>query len=211
LPATLACQGVSTFVAGFGVCTRPFDRPGPQQRAQQGCYRQSASCQENSHRALAIGTAVANKLPDRVRRKSGLVAGGREQIAAAPDGADHCGLGRVDLDLAPDPHDPEIDGAIEGFGVARIGQLQQPLARQHTFRIGRENLEQAEFGRGQRMLIALVVAQRLRLEIEPLRSEPHQLVAAASAVATGARSGALRRSTERIRAINSRNSQGFAT
>src|SRR5207237_429610 len=36
------------------------------------------------------------------------------------------------------------------------------------------NLEQAEFGSGQRMLIAFVVAQRLRLKIEPFRSEPHQ-------------------------------------
>src|SRR5205085_2250831 len=35
-----------------------------------------------------------------------LVAGGREQIAAAADGADHGRLGRVRFDLAADPHDP---------------------------------------------------------------------------------------------------------
>src|ERR1700684_4262895 len=34
---------------------------------------------------------------------------------------------------------------------------------------------QTEFGSGQRMLIALVVAQRLRLEIELFGAEPHQL------------------------------------
>src|SRR4051812_33573728 len=42
-----------------------------------------------------------------------LVAGRREQIAATADGADHGGLGRVDLDLAPDPHDPKVDRAVE--------------------------------------------------------------------------------------------------
>src|SRR6266849_32702 len=108
--------------------------------------------------------------------ESALVAGGREQISAASDGADHRGLGRVRFDLAADSHDPQIDGAVEGLAVARVGQFQQALAREHPLRIGRENLEQAEFGSGQRMFIALVVAQRLRLEIEPFRSEPHQLV-----------------------------------
>src|SRR5437899_6957142 len=86
---------------------------------------------------------------------SGLVAGWRKQISAAPDGADDRGFGRVRFDFAPDSHDSQIDGAIEGFGVARIGQLQQALARQHPLRIGREHLEQAEFGSGQRMLVAL--------------------------------------------------------
>src|SRR3954471_1531386 len=33
-----------------------------------------------------------------------LLAGRREQIAAAADGADDRGLGRIDLDFAPDPH-----------------------------------------------------------------------------------------------------------
>src|SRR5712692_2781072 len=106
--------------------------------------------------------------------ESALVAGGREQISAASDGADHRGLGRVRFDLAADSHDSQIDGAIEGLAVARVGQFQQALAREHPLRIGRKNLEQAEFGSRQRMFIALVVAQRLRLEIEPFRSEPHQ-------------------------------------
>src|SRR5271165_4503347 len=52
---------------------------------------------------------------------SSLVPRRRKQIAAAPDGADHGRLGRVRLDLAADPHDSEIDGAVESFGVACIG------------------------------------------------------------------------------------------
>ena len=59
--------------------------------------------------------------------RSGLVAGRREQIAAAADGADNRRLGRVRLDFAPDSHDPEVHRAIEGFAVAGVRELQQPL------------------------------------------------------------------------------------
>src|SRR5580693_1985949 len=107
---------------------------------------------------------------------SGLVGDRREQISAASDGADYRGFSRVRFDLAPDSHDSQIDGAIEGFAVTCVGQFQQALTRQHPLRIRREHLEQAEFGSSQRMLIALVVAQCLRLEIEPFGAEPHQLV-----------------------------------
>src|ERR1700722_297695 len=58
---------------------------------------------------------------------SGLVADGRKQISAAPDGADNSRLGRVGFDFAPDSHDAQVDGTIEGFAVARVGELQQPL------------------------------------------------------------------------------------
>ena len=57
-----------------------------------------------------------------------LVAGRREQVTAAADGADDGGLGRIDLDLAPYPHDTKVDGAVESFGVARIGEFKQPFA-----------------------------------------------------------------------------------
>src|SRR5579883_2144875 len=115
------------------------------------------------------------------RRRAGpralrLLAGRREQIAAAADGADHGGLGRVGLDLAADAHDAQVDGAVEGFAVARIGELEQPLARQHPLGVGGEHFQQAEFGSRQRMLVALVVAQGLRLEVQPFGAEPHQLL-----------------------------------
>jgi hypothetical protein len=59
---------------------------------------------------------------------SGLLAGGRKQISAAADGADHRWPRRIRLDLPADAHDPQIDGAIERLAVARIGKLQQTLA-----------------------------------------------------------------------------------
>src|SRR3954465_8550616 len=91
--------------------------------------------------------------------ESGLVAGRREQVSAAPYGADHRRSGRIRLDFTPDSHDPQVDGAIEGFAVACIGQFQQPLTRQHTLRVCGEYLEQSEFRCRQWMLIAVVVAQ----------------------------------------------------
>src|SRR6266568_6880433 len=79
-----------------------------------------------------------NPLPARAGRRSKnalrLISRRGEQIATASDRADHGGLGRIDLDLAPDAHDSEIHRAVEGFGVARIGQFQQSLARQHALR-----------------------------------------------------------------------------
>ncbi len=36
---------------------------------------------------------------------------------------------RIGLDLAPNPHDPQIYGPVEDLAVAGIGQLKQPLAR----------------------------------------------------------------------------------
>ena len=145
-------------------------------------------------------------------RALALVAGRREQITAAADGANHRGLGRIDLDLAPDPHDTKVDRAVERFGVARIGEFEQPLARQHPLGVGREHFQEPEFGRRQRVLVAFVVAQRLRLEIEPFGAEPHQLllVRLGASGFGAAFTGALRRRTERMRAINSRSSQGFA-
>src|SRR5690348_3367727 len=91
------------------------------------------------------------------RRRSGFIPDRRKQISATADGPDHGWLGRIDLDLASNSHDAQIDGAIEGFRVTRVREFQQTFARQYPFGICGENLEQAEFGCGQRMLIALVV------------------------------------------------------
>ena len=66
----------------------------------------------------------AQMLAGQAARRSGLVPDRGEQVSAAADGANDGRLGRVRLDLAADAHDPEIDGAVEGFGVARICELQ---------------------------------------------------------------------------------------
>jgi len=38
------------------------------------------------------------------------------------------GSGGVDLDLAPQPGDAQVDSAIERLGLAMRGHLQQPVA-----------------------------------------------------------------------------------
>src|ERR1700686_4166110 len=87
--------------------------------------------------AFAGRASHPNPLPARARAGRGsnsapsrfLFPGGREQVSAASDGADHGRLGRVRFDLAPDSHDPQVAGAVEGFAVARVGQFQEALPR----------------------------------------------------------------------------------
>jgi hypothetical protein len=52
----------------------------------------------------------------------------REQVAPAPDCANDGWASRIGLDLPPKAHDPQVNGAVEGFGVACIGKLQEPIA-----------------------------------------------------------------------------------
>ena len=63
----------------------------------------------------------------------GFRAARREQIAGATHGANDRRMGRIRLDLAAQARDPHIDRAVEGFAVARIGQIEQLLARQDSF------------------------------------------------------------------------------
>src|SRR5205085_1143420 len=71
---------------------------------------------------------------------SGPVADRREDVTAATDGANNSGARRIGLDFAANPHDAQINGAIEGLAVTCIGKFKQALARQHPFRIGGEHL-----------------------------------------------------------------------
>src|SRR4051812_41144994 len=98
----------------------------------------------------------------------------REQISGATDGADHRGVGWIGLDLTPDPRDPHVYRPVKGFPVARFGEIQQALAREHLLGIFCEGLEQREFGRCQRMLVAALITQRLGIDVEPLRSKADQ-------------------------------------
>src|SRR5262245_43999704 len=81
-------------------------------------------CTDRAQRFKRDERPCANVVAGPAARRSGLVPDRGEQVSAAADGANDSGLGRVRLDLAADAHDPEIDGAVEGFGVARICELQ---------------------------------------------------------------------------------------
>ncbi len=96
---------------------------------------------------------------------------GRKQVAGAADRADHGRVRRIGLDLAADAGDAHVDGAVEGFAVARLRKVEQSFARQHSLGVFRKRLQQREFGADQRMLVALLVAQDLRVDVEPLGAE----------------------------------------
>src|SRR5262245_18893200 len=93
-------------------------------------------------------------------------------------------MGGVGLDLAADAHDPQVDRPVEGLRVAGIGQFQQPVARENPLGIGGEDLQQTVFRGRERMLVALVVAQRLGVVVEPFGAESHP-----GAVGRGRRGG----------------------
>ncbi len=123
------------------------------------------------------------------------------------------GCVRIRLDLAADAGDAHVDRAVERVRVARIGEVEQPLAREHALGIVGERLEQRELGRRERVLVAVVVAQQVRVEVEPLGAEAHRACGFGLRVrGGGAACGAawLRRSTERMRATSSRSSHGLA-
>src|SRR5579883_3490785 len=98
-------------------------------------------------------------------RRLRFFTGRGEHITAAPDGANDARMGRVGFDLAANAHDPDVDGPIESLGIARIGEFEEPLAGEDTLRVLGERLQQAIFRCGQRMLVALLVAQQARVKV----------------------------------------------
>src|SRR5262245_7769410 len=75
------------------------------------------------------------------------------------------------LDLAADAGDAHVDGAVEGFAVARLREVEQALAREHALGVFRKRLQQRELGTDQWMLVAFLVAQHLRVHVEPFGAE----------------------------------------
>src|SRR5688500_1360585 len=100
-----------------------------------------------------------------------LVALGREDVAGAADGADDARVVRVRLDLPADARDSHVDGPVKGVGIAGVGEIEQPLAREHAPRVVGEGLEEIELRGGKRVIHAIVVLEQARLEIEPFRAE----------------------------------------
>src|SRR5882672_3321160 len=97
-------------IVAFGETRSPDGATGSRECAPDDGLREIRGC----HRKVSAPDCAA--LHPGYGWRLRLVAGRREQVAAAADGADHRRLGRIDLDLAPDPHNAQIDGAVEGFG-----------------------------------------------------------------------------------------------
>jgi hypothetical protein len=83
-------------------------------------------------------------------------------------------MGRIDLDLAAQPRDAQVDRAIKRVGLAMRGDLQQPVAHQWPVRVLGKNLQQIELARGQPFLAAIIrVDQYSALEIEHPPADAH--------------------------------------
>ena len=112
-------------------------------------------------------------------------------------------MGRVDLDLAAQPGNAQVDRAIERVGLAVRGDLQQPVAHQWPVRVLGENLQQVELARREALFIAVDgVDQEAPLEIENTPADPNARAAAGAPAA--------RRNTLLTRAKSSRGSNGLA-
>src|SRR5262249_15838461 len=96
----------------------------------------------------------------------------REQVAAPPDSPDHACPPRIGLDLFADASDAYVDSAVEGLTVARLGEVKEPLAREHALGVLGERLEQRKFGACERVLVAALIAQHARIDVQPLGPEP---------------------------------------
>src|SRR5262249_56217715 len=94
-----------------------------------------------------------------------------EQVAGAADRADHRGARRVGLDLLADARDPHVDRAIEGFAVARLSEIEEPLAREHALGVLGKGLEQCELRAPKRVFVAALVTQHAGVDVEPLGAE----------------------------------------
>ena len=70
-----------------------------------------------------------------------------EQITGAALRPDVLRLARIGLDLAPQPEDLDIDGAVVHLGAMEPREVEQLLAREHPARRGAERLQQTEFMR----------------------------------------------------------------
>ena len=75
---------------------------------------------------------------------------GDENVTFAPHGLDGLRLGGLSLDLASNAGDTDVDAAVEGFSVAAVGQIQEPIAGQHPVGVSRKSLEKSELQAGDR-------------------------------------------------------------
>src|SRR5260370_21599884 len=82
-------------------------------------------------------------------------------------------MGRIDLDLASQPGDAQVDGAIERVGLAMRRDLQQPIAHQWPVRVLGKDLQQIELARSHALLNAVGAGdQHAPLEIQNAPADP---------------------------------------
>src|SRR5258706_29891 len=89
-----------------------------------------------------------------------------EHIPCAALGPDVLRLGRVRLDLAPQPEDLHVDRTIVNLSTMQPRKIEQLLARQHPLRRGAKRLQQVELAMGKLDPAALRRGQPAAAEVE---------------------------------------------
>src|SRR5258708_39827136 len=112
-----------------------------------------------SDRFQAAGAAFRAKLINRIHVDA-------EYVAVAALGADVLRLGRIRLDLAPEPHDLDVDGAVVDFVVVQPRKVQQLVPVEDAMRSAEKHHEQAELALAEHGDLAAGSGEPARLEVE---------------------------------------------
>src|SRR5262249_40376742 len=89
------------------------------------------------------------------RRGVGVVGRWGKDISRAAHGLDERRIVGIGFELAPQPADLDIDGAVEGTRLAVAREVQQAVPAQYLIGIGDEGGEKIEFAGGKAHLLAI--------------------------------------------------------
>src|SRR5260221_7883902 len=90
----------------------------------------------------------------------------REPVARAALGPDIARPGPVRFDLAPQPADLHVDGAVEDLVVVQARKVQQLVSGENTLRRCKQRHEQAELAVGERDLATVGRGETTRAQVE---------------------------------------------
>src|SRR5262249_47146531 len=97
-----------------------------------------------------------------------------EHVADAPHSADDLRPTRIDLDLAAQPCNPQIDRPIERLHLSVRGDLEQPIPVQRAIGVLGKNFEKIIFARSESFLAAVARTDKAALlEVENPPAQPH--------------------------------------
>src|SRR6516164_8371420 len=100
-------------------------------------------------------TAARMRFGRAVHRKGFSIPRRHEHVADAPHSADGLRPSRIDLDLAAQPCNPQIDRPIERLHLSVRGDLEQPIPVQRAIGVLGKNSEKIIFARSERFLAAV--------------------------------------------------------
>src|SRR4030095_5778731 len=95
-----------------------------------------------------------------------------EDVSRAPLSLDVFGMRWIRLDLASQPENLDVDGAVVDFGAIEPRQVEQLIPRQDPFRRDAERLQQAELAVRELDALPLRRHEAARAQVELPPAEP---------------------------------------